>query len=320
MDDVIQKRVLLAKEFYLNGVESSRKTDPLNKMMAVHNFHISIEIAVKSILLKYEIRNEKTLNIDFESMLNEVDKFQEFKEKGLKLPYRQEIRNLNQMRNLVQHHVIEPDESNMDDWRLFSYRFLQRVFNSYFEIDFDKVSRISFINDEGLRKYLERSQREMTNNNYNSSSCFSAGAFEYASLSFSDFIPNSSSEFFITSGLGHSGVSRDLQDAFKKTLKRVDDSEHFSALLASGVNLSDYKKYKDSSPIVHIMLGGRQQYETFSGKVFDQESTLWLQNFVISTFIKWQQLGLNPKIPDHLLEAAMSHLEKENESNEQEQL
>lgn len=311
MEDVIQKRVLLAKEFHLNGIESSRKNDPLNKMMAVHNFHISIEIAAKSILLKYEIRNEKTLNIDFESMLNEIDQFQEFKDRGLKLPYRQEIRNLNLMRNMVQHHVIEPDESSMDDWRLFSYRFLKRVFDSYFEIDFDKVSRISFINDEGLRKYLEKSQKLLKEGSYDSASCFAAGAFEYASLSFSNFIPNSSSEFFITSSLGHSGVSRDLQDAFKKTLKRVDESEHFSALLASGVNLSDYKKYKDSSPFVQIMVGGNQHYSTYAGKVFDLESTVWLQNFVITTFIKWQQLGLDPKIPDHLLESAIQSLEKE---------
>ena len=28
-------------------------------------------------------------------------------------------------------YVIEPNESNMDDWHLFSYRFLKRVFDSY---------------------------------------------------------------------------------------------------------------------------------------------------------------------------------------------
>lgn len=316
MDDVIQKRVLLSKEFYLNGVESAQKNDPLNKIMAIHNFHISIEIVVKAILLKYEIRNEKTLNIDFESMLNAVDQFDEFQKKGLKLPYRQEIRNLNQMRNMAQHHVIEPDQSTMDDWRLFSYRFLKQVYDSYFEINFDEVNRISFVENEGLSKYLKKAQQYLEDGNYDSASCFSAGAFEYASLSISDFIPNSSAEFFITSGLRHSDVGRDFQDAFKKTLKRVDESEHFSALLASGVHLSDYKKYKDSSPFVHIMLGGHQRYETSAGKIFDKERTVWLQNFVIATLIKWQRLGLNPKIPDHLLDGAITHLEK-SETGEQ---
>lgn len=310
MHDVIQKRVLLAKEFHLSGIENAQKKDPLSKMMAVHNFHISIEIAVKSILLKYEIRSEKTLNIDFESMLNEVDQFEEFKSKGMRLPYRQEIRNLNLMRNMVQHHVIEPDESNMDDWRLFSYRFLKRIFNDYFEMDFDRASRISFINDEGLRMYLGEAQKKIDSDDYRSASCLVAGAFEYASISISSFIPKSSSEFFITSRLGRAGSASEVKDAIKDTLKRVDEVEHFSALLASGVSLSDYKKYKDSSPFAQIMLAGNIIYQTYAGKVFDKGSTTWLYSFVVNTLIKWQQLGLSPQIPDYLREAAIKSLDE----------
>lgn len=308
MHDVIQKRVLLAKEFHLSGIDNAQKKDPLSKMMAVHNFHISIEIAVKSILLKYEIRSEKTLNIDFESMLNEVDQFEKFKSKGIKLPYRQEIRNLNLMRNMVQHHVIEPDESSMDDWRLFSYRFLKRVFNDYFGMDFDRASRISFINDEGLRMYLEKAQEQIDSSDYSSASCLLAGAFEYASISISSFIPKSNSEFIITSRLGHTGSTSTIKDAFKETLKRVDEVEHFSVLLASGVSLSDYKKYKDSSPFAQIMLAGNITYQTHAGKVFDKDSTTWQQSFVVNTVIKWQQLGLSPQIPEHLKDAAIKSL------------
>ncbi len=65
-----------------------------------------------------------------------------------------------------------------------------------------------------------------------------------------------------------------------------------------------------SSPFVHIMIGGNQHYDTYADNVFDLESTVWLQNFVIATFIKWQQLGLDPKIPDHLLDPAIQSLEK----------
>lgn len=303
---VIQKRMLLAKEFYLNGVESAYKKDPLNRMIAVHNFHISIEITIKSILLKYEIRTEKTLNIDFESMLNAVDGFGDFKENNLKLPYRQEIRNLNSMRNLVQHHVNEPSENDMDDWRLFSYRFLKRVFKSYFEIDFDEISRISFIDNEGLKQYLTQSKKKIDNEDYYSASCLAAGAFEYAYSSILSFVPKSRSAFFITGQLS----TKDIKDAFKETLERVEQSEHFSALLASGVSLIDYKKYKDSTPSVHILIGGGHFYQTFDKTVFNKESTIWLQNFVINTFIKWQQLGLDPKIPDSMLNSAIESLEQ----------
>jgi len=312
MDDVVTKRIVLAKEFHLNGIELGRNNDPLSKMMAVHNFHIGIEIAVKSILLKYEIRNEKTLNIDFESMLNEVNKHQEFRDKGLQIPYRQEIRNLNQMRNLVQHHVMEPDQSTMDDWRLFSSRFLTRVFKEYFDVDFEKVNRISFVADSVLRKFLNAALEHVSEEKYYSASCLAAAAFEYSSLSISSFIPDSSASFFVSSSLRHSSFDFDgLQRAFKDTHKRIDQAEHFSALLASGLKLSDYKKYKDFSPFVTIMAGGNPHFETNSSKQFTAESSAWLVQFVTSSLVKWQQLSLSPRVPEYLSESADAFIEQE---------
>lgn len=312
MDNVVNKRILLAKEFYLNGVELTRKSDPLSKMMAVHNFHIGIEIAIKSILLKYNIRNDKTLNIDFESMLNEVDKYKEFQDKGLRLPYRQEIRNLNQMRNLVQHHAMEPDQSSMDDWRLFSNRFLTCVFQEYFEVDFEKANRISFVADPTLRNYLNTSLEYISEEKYDSASNIAAAAFEYSSLSISSFIPDSSASFFVSCSLRHSGFDFDgLQRAFKDTHRRIDQSEHFSALLASGLKLSEYKKYKDFSPLVTIMFDGNPLFETNSQKTFTAESSSWLLQFVISSLVKWQQLSLDPRIPEYLSKGANVFIEQE---------
>lgn len=311
MDEVVNKRVLLAKEFYLNGLELARAKDPLSKMMAVHNFHIAIEITIKSILLKYEIRSDKTLNIDFESMLNEVDSYQGFKEQNLRLPYRQEIRNLNQMRNLVQHHAMEPDESSMDDWRLFSSRFLKKVYEKYFGVDFDEVNRVTFVQDDGLKKYLNTALKFLSLDKFDEASCYASAAFEYAALSISDFIPDSSASFFINASLGRSDVGvRELQDAFKDTHKRIDQSEHFSALLASGLSLRDYKKYKDSSPFVIIMAYGHPHFQTNSNMEFTKETSTWLVGFVISTIVKWQQLGLSPKIREYNAEGAISHIDK----------
>lgn len=312
MDDVVNKRILLAKEFHLNGIELGQNSDPLSKMMAVHNFHIGIEITIKSILLKYEIRTEKTLNIDFESMLNEVDRHQEFHGKGLRIPYRQEIRKLNQMRNLVQHHAMEPDQSTMDDWRLFSSRFLTRVFKDYFDVDFEKVNRISFVADSVLRRFLNTALEHVSEEKYDSASCLAAAAFEYSSLSISSFIPDSSASFFVSSSLRHSGFDFDgLQEAFKDTHRRIDQAEHFSALLASGLKLSDYKRYKDCSPIVNIMVGGNPHFSTSSNKQFTAESSAWLVQFVTSSLVKWQQLSLNPRVPERLSRGADAFIEKE---------
>ena len=148
------RRLLLAKQLYIHGLEHANKFGALNKMIAVHNLHNALEIVLRSILLHYEIRAEKQLNIEFETMLNEIDGFEDFKKKGKKLPYRQELRNLNQLRNLVQHHAYEPESSSMEEWKVFSRRFLEIAFKEYFQVDFNSVSSIDLIDDELLRAIL----------------------------------------------------------------------------------------------------------------------------------------------------------------------
>lgn len=315
MDDVVNKRILLAKAFHLNGVELSQNTDPISKMMAVHNFHISIEIAVKSILLKYEIRNDKTMNIDFESMLNAIDQHKEFKNSGQKLPYRQEIRNLNQMRNMIQHHVIEPEKSSMDDWRLFSRRFLEAVFSQYFSLQFDEINEQTFISDTTLQKYLKAAVEHVSSRDYYSASCFAAAAFEYAAFSISSFLPDSSTSFFINSSLRNTSLDfGDFKEAFEKTHERVAQSERFSAFLTSGIRLCDYKKYKNSIPSVRFVMSGNPIFQSHTSKSFTEESAKWLVQFVLSSIIKWQQLGLDPKIPERLSSGAESFINKELET------
>jgi len=139
---IIYRRLILSKQLYLHGLEHSNTSGDLNKMIAIHNFHNAIEISLRSIILAYEIRAEKQLNIDFETMLNEIDNYNKFKEKEMKLPYRQELRNLNQLRNMVQHHAVIPESSTMDDWRVFTKRFLSKAFEQYFNNEFDKISYI----------------------------------------------------------------------------------------------------------------------------------------------------------------------------------
>jgi len=83
---------LLAKQLLIHGFNHSERPGALNKMIAVHNFHNAVEVALRCIFLKYEIRGEKQLNIEFGAMLNDIDNHQLFRDKGIKLPYRQELR------------------------------------------------------------------------------------------------------------------------------------------------------------------------------------------------------------------------------------
>ena len=295
------RRLLLAKQLYLHGLDRSYEAGALNKMIAVHNLHNSIEVILRAIFLQYEIRAEKQLNIDFESMLNEIDNYQVFKDAGRRLPYRQEVRNLNQLRNMVQHHAVEPESSTMDDWRVFTKRFLTRTYSEYFALDFDELSSVSLVNDQNLKELLCVASEKMSALEWTAAICFIKIAFGYAAYSVAKSLPtegfNSSS--FVTSRFRDE--DRKLARAINSIYKRIRKAETFSAMLASGVSLTQLKRFEASSPHLVFTIDGTPHVQ--GRGEYTEDECKWSYDFVVNTIINWQLIKLEPIVPKEAVDA-----------------
>lgn len=301
MDTAINKRLLLAKEFHLNACELAKKTDQLSRMMAVHNFHIGIEIILKAILLKYEIRAEKSLDISFDGLMTDIDKHHEFKEKGKKLPYRQQISGLNKMRGLVQHHAKVPDPSDLDDYRLHAEQFLVSVSRDYFNVNFATINRISFIEDTYLQKLLNRASKELSQKEYLASACFSVATFEYSRNSITQVMRDMYTVSRISRSISRSpGNSRgELTQVFEHILDKVVESERLTILLTSGISLSNFRRFKQLTPQTNFMNAGNPHFQVGPNYNPSYDDANWVLEFVISSIINWQQIGLKPKLDEN---------------------
>ena len=58
---IVFNRLILAKQIFYHGIQHSNQVGSLNKMIAILNYHNAVEIVLRNILLKYEIRPEKQL-------------------------------------------------------------------------------------------------------------------------------------------------------------------------------------------------------------------------------------------------------------------
>ncbi|OQX17867.1 MAG: hypothetical protein BWK80_39025, partial [Desulfobacteraceae bacterium IS3] len=226
-------------------------------MIAVHNFHNAIEIILRAIILHYEIRPEKGLNLTFEDMIKDIDKHQVFITDGLKLSYRQEISILNKERNMVQHHADEPPSSTMEKWRVFSKSFLVKTFKEYFDISFDNLSAVDFINDGHLCSILRDTEARLDKAEWKDAIIQSKVAFIHASKSIAKYLPHKSSYSSLKSLISRSPnillgySSNDLKilkwqfDEIDKVIKEIyndiNEKQFDSAILSSGVNISDLK-------------------------------------------------------------------------------
>ena len=308
------RRLLLAKEIYLNGLGHSKSASSLDKMIAIHNFHNALEISLRAILLEYEIRSEKHLNIDFESMLNEIDSFKDFVEKKIKLPYRQELRNLNQLRNMVQHHAIEPESSTIDDWKVFSRRFLTKIFETYFKTSFDEVASVHFISEKNLKSLLLLAYDALKIEDFFQAIISSQLAFIFASYSVRELLPHDgfNSHFFTMSRLRSNlrDLPKQVTNAVDTTLRtiyeKIEESNLYSIYVSSGIPIVDYKNFERSTPHINLTLGGSYVIQTSPDYIPDKETASWVIGFVEQTIIKWQISGFDLKLRDDIETASIS--------------
>jgi len=292
---ITSRRLLLAKQLYLHALDHCNKAGAINKMIAVHNFHNAIEIALRAIILHHEIGAEKRLDIAFEAMLNRIDKHPPFKDSDIKLPYRQQLRNLNQRRNLVQHDAVEPPSATMDDWRVFTRRFLEQTCQIYFGLEFESLSALDWIDDPTLRQLLKESLASMERGDFRKSLTLVKYAFERATDTILNFLPaeSLSPPFHISHGLRK---FRDFEEAFDTLEAQARNAAYLAALFSSGVNLVDYKRFQSCTPSIRVASGGG--LIRWGAEESDEEDARWAHNFVVETIVHWQTVGLEPTVPD----------------------
>ncbi len=281
------QRLLLSKQLYMHGLEHSNNMGMLDKMIAVHNFHNAIEIALKAILLHYDVRAENQLDMRFSDMIKAINKHSLFKERNMALPYQQQILNLNQYRNLVQHHGFEPESSSMDHWRVYSRDFLVQVCQDYFAKSYDDLSSVELIDDSTLRELMKISLASLHEQKYGKSAIFSKMGFEWARTAILTFLPG---EKVVSS------FHRDpLSDVLKKLEEKADSHLYFSALLSSGIKLVDFKRFLSHTPIVNFADSGTP-WVGWHTTPPDYNDSLWVHDFVTNSIIHWQVLGLRPSV------------------------
>ncbi len=300
------QRLLLSKQLYLHGLEHSNNAGRLDKMIAVHNFHNAIEIVLKAIILHYDVRSEKQLNITFEQMITEVNGHQLFKDSKVVLPCLREIHILNQQRNHVQHHGLEPESSSMDYWRVYSRDFLAQVCQAYFGKLFDDLSPVDMIDNYYLRELLKISLLCANENKPSKSIVLSTMAFEWGRKAIFGVLPKENKKYLVISQKCE--IQGPLINAFQSLEEKTNNAIYFSALLSSGIKLVDYRRFQSITPPVDFAVNGTP-YCYHHKEYSDLSSARWAHEFAVNAIIHWQTLGLNPGIPDQCAEATQKIIE-----------
>ena len=297
-DSEIARRLLLAKDFYWRGSEYSRMPAPIDRIVSIHHFHVAVEITAKAILAHYEIRGDRELNIDFESMLSQIDRHSEFQEAGQKLRYRQDLRNLNQARNLAQHHAHPPEPEAIEHWQKICQRFLEDSFEVFFGVDFWDLSRISYVQDETLRRLLHLSSKQLAEAQLPASAYPLSVAFDLATKCLSSIGPDEGfrSSLSLAFRISSHDLPREITEAIRYIYDRIEITDRHICIVGTGIGPKDLKRLASCTPHVNFSQSGKPWFGNTPPNAGDVAEVRWAHDFVLECILLWQDQNLNPSV------------------------
>lgn len=149
------KRLILAKSLFLHGCNHASNEDEVSRMLAIHNFDNTAEIILKCIATKRQLKFKRKYPY-FEELLEKIED----------LPLRDQIRNLHNIRNIVQHQGDTPSSEMVARYNGYVEDFFKEVVKQEFRISFDELSLARLVENAELRGIVQRAEESFRNEDY----------------------------------------------------------------------------------------------------------------------------------------------------------
>jgi hypothetical protein len=253
-------------------------------MIAIHGLDNSVEYLLRILIdaLDIEGREGKTLTtVELASLAGEVDKFLR-KHHDLALPYLTEVKKLRQLRNLVQHGMVDP-ATEMPHLRTIVDRFYRFVFASIFGLDATTLRLSALVRAESVRTFLQEAESAIEAEEYLVSVVACRDAFQnayYERRRYSNLRLNT------IPVLLEAGAS-ETQYFFKAVAEELE-------LLRLDVDARLYdrlKKYIDHIP--HDLRADRSGGMVMQ-RPWEKRDAEFCYHFVSQTILQWESADLDP--------------------------
>ncbi len=317
-DEVIQKMLIFSKMLFNHGVNHSNKNTYLDRFLAIHHFDNAIELFLRTIVIKYDIRFKEEPS--FKKLWGEINKELEKKISNYNLPLVSQITNLHNARNLSQHEGDAISFENIIKYQGYAKDFLSKCSEDIFKINFNKVYVSSFIDDTKIKDALIESEKYIEENNFKQAIESSAKAFYYLKYNEHDDLFWDKLRRFMFLGGGviaekrwnssiHSSdkLERQIDDKINKFAEQLNNRlnerarkinefakvmEEEFAIIKLGVDYKEYKHFNKISPdVLSSALDGPIRFVGIDELNYNEENARFCLEFVLEAALKLQSIN-----------------------------
>lgn len=129
--ETLKKTAVYAKYLFMHGCSHASAHDPIHRMIALHDMHNAVEWLLGGLWTYYYEDQDKPWT--FRELFNQISKKQ-------KLILVREIEMLNQARNQVQHHAVQPDPEALNKYMQYCEIFFRETLRgAHPELEYDEI-------------------------------------------------------------------------------------------------------------------------------------------------------------------------------------
>ena len=218
----------------------------------------------------------------------------------IKLPLQRSMDKLNRARVALKHHGQRASLSQIKEHLVNCKTFVDEACVECFGITIYDASMLSLIRTIAVADILTEAQTAMRSSDLTVALEKAAFAFSEASESQFHRLPRLSSALSLRlGGLGFK-INHAAEDAVRELLKPVHeamsyfikDYESTVALLSLGIDLRDYKTFRDRTPIVFGYANGHRTAQWMKEPPSEPESAQWCIDFVVDFTLRVEAKAL----------------------------
>lgn len=281
---------LLIKAYHLltHANNHAMSKNDFDIMVSIHSYDNAVEYILKIIVKHLEIEEKLCTTIDTPGLMElfgEVNgylkKYALYNTNTVVLPYKNEIRQLHELRNIVQHGMILPI-SEIKEISKYANRFFEKVLQKIFGLTLNQISYSTLIDNPQIRKYIVGAENLIDEGKYLESIVLSRGAFELGRFLYQ------ASYYMRSPALA--SLKFNLTDLYHY-LSCIDDDIF---VLSSKINMDDYRKFVLYIEHIPSEYNANKTGYRVLQREWEKQDAVFCCNFVSSVILSWQLDEIHP--------------------------
>ena len=236
-------RLVCAKYIFRKGAEILERGEPFASGISIIHFQDAAEIVLRVIAEKFHCSIKE--NSAFNQIMDAIDRID-----NRRLTHRSALNQLNKARVNFKHFGLEPRFEDTKKIKNDLEGFLPNSLRTFLDIDYDSISLISLIGHTRTENFLKKAESLIAQGRYSESIAETAIAFTiFCSNSLTTIHSYRRNPF---QQFGDSKLERWAEHIEDAVLNHQDQLN----FIVHGINLSDYTRFQNYTPVVHFSDAG----------------------------------------------------------------